>query len=208
LRTNAATLAAWSGAVAFMWAAAGFAATGAGTANATPQTQNPGTAAATVPSIEILGKQTGLAGTCSGTGFVLNTFINVGAQASADVKVSAPGPGILEEFTDDTGSHLGEFHGKFLDFKIPGFGGGLAPNTFITVVITTYTGPGLTGVVGFTSSISFNCTTGKNFAAFTPPDLATPVPTLSWPAILASMALIALLGAAALRRRGLSPQKR
>jgi hypothetical protein len=206
LRINAATLAAWSGAVALMWAAAGFGATGAGTANAPPQTQNPGATATTLPSIEILRQQTGLAGTCTGTGFVLDTFINVGTQASADVKVSAQGLGILEEFTDDTGSHLGEFDGKFPAFKIPGFGGGLAPNTFITVVITTYTGPDLSGVVSFTSSLSFNCTTGKNLLTF--PDPNVTIPTLSWPALLASMALVALLGAAALRSRGLPPKKR
>src|SRR5262249_50861958 len=36
----------------------------------------------TVPSIEILGNQTGLAGTCGGSAFDVNTFINIGSSAS------------------------------------------------------------------------------------------------------------------------------
>ena len=206
MRINTATLAAWSGAVALAWATAGFAATGAGTAAAAPPTQLPGITATTVPSIQILRQQTGLAGTCSGNPFVLNTFINVGPQASADVKVTAPGVGTLEEFTDDTGSHLGTFKGNFSGFKIPGFGGGLVPNTPITVTITTYTGPDLTGVVSFSSAVTFNCTSGVLAGTLTDPKAS--IPTLSLPALLASMMLVGLLGAATLRHRNPSPRKR
>ena len=170
-----------------------------------PPTPPADVTATTVPSIDILPQQTGLAGSCTGNPFVVNTFINVGPQASADVKLSAPGVGIVEEFTDDTGSHLNTYKGNFPTFKIPGSGGGLAPNTLVTLTITTYTGPDLGGVVSFTSSITFNCTTGKPLVLAIGP--TTTIPTLSWPALVALMALLALLGAARLRRRSLSPQK-
>ena len=205
MRINAATLAAWSGAVALIWAVAGFAAGGAGT-TAKPTSELPGTQATTLPSIDIPRRQTTLAATCGGGTFNLDTFINVGTQASADVKVSAAGVGILEEFTDETGKNIGPYNAKFPTFQIPASGGGLAPNTLITITITTYSGPGLTGKATFTSKVVFNCTTGRVQAASIDP--TAPIPTLSWPALVASMALLALLGAAALRRRGLSPQKR
>ena len=207
MRINAASLAAWSGAFALTLATAGVAATGAGTVTTTPGTEVAGPAAATLPSIDVPQRgQSGLAGTCGGSTFNLDTVINVGAQASADVKVSAPGVGTLEEFTDETGKNIGPYHAKFPTFEIPAFGGGLAPNTLITVTITTYSGPGLTGNASFTSKITFNCTTGKVLAAAIDP--TAQVPTLSWPALVASMALLGLLGMATLRRRNLSPQKR
>ena len=207
MRIGAATLAAWSGAVAIMWATAGVAATGAGTVTAAAPTPLPGPTAATSPSIEILHQQPGLAGTCGGNSFDLNTFINIGTQGSADVKVSAPGVGILEDFTDETGKNIGPYNATFPAFQIPAFGGGLAPNTLITVVITTYTGPTLSGIVSFTSALTFNCTTGKSFVLRTPLDPTAPIPTLSLPALFASMALVALLGAAALRHSTPARQK-
>jgi hypothetical protein len=188
-----------------MLATIGIAATGAGTAT-TPTTQVATPTATTSPSIDILRAQPGLGGTCGGSSFNLATFINVGGQASADVKLSAPGVGILEEFTDETGKNIGAYDAKFPTFQIPAFGGGLAPDTLITVTITTYSGPGLTGNVTFISKVVFNCTTGKIFAGAIDP--TAQIPTLSWPALLASIALLALVGAAALRRRSLSPQKR
>jgi hypothetical protein len=204
LRIGAATLAAWSGAAAIMLTSAGICATGTATTVTTPA--SPGPTATTLPSIDIsLRGQTNLAGTCGGSTFNLNTFINVGTQASADVKVSAPSVGILEEFTDETGKNIGPYSAKFPTFQIPASGGGLAPNTVITVTVTTYSGPGLTGVVTFTSKIAFNCTTGKVLAS--PVDPTTQIPTLSLPALFASMVLVALLGAAALRRSRPARQK-
>ena len=202
MRINAATFAAWSGAVTLMWAATGFA---AGT-TAKPTSELPGVQATTLPSIDIPRKQSSLAGTCGGGTFDIDTFINVGTQGSADVKLSAAGVGILEEFTDETGKNIGPYNAKFPTFQIPAFGGGLAPNTLVTITVTTYSGPGLTGKVTFTSKLVFNCTTGQVQAASIDP--TAPIPTLSWPALIASMALLALLGAAALRRRGLALQKR
>lgn len=204
LRIGAAALAAWSGAVAILLATADVAATDAGTTSK-PASQAPGPVSTTLPSIDIPSRQSTLAGTCGGTTFNLDTFINVGTQASANVKVSAPGVGILEEFTDETGKNIGPYNAKFPTFQIPASGGGLAPNTPITVTITTYSGPGLTGVVTFTSKIVFNCTTGKVLAGVIDP--TAPVPALSLPALLASIALIALLGAAALRRSTVARQK-
>ena len=42
------------------------------------------------------------------------------------------------------------FNADYPNFHILGFGGGSAPNTPITVIITTYTGPNLTGTATFT----------------------------------------------------------
>jgi hypothetical protein len=180
-----------------MMTSAGVGATGTATTATTPT--SPGPTATTLPSIDIPSRgQANLAGTCGGTSFNLDTFINVGTQASADVKVSAPSVGILEEFTDETGKNIGPYNAKFPTFQIPASGGGLAPNTVITVTVTTYSGPGLTGVVTFTSNIAFNCTSGKVLASSLDP--TAPIPTLSLPALFASMLLVALLGAAALRR--------
>jgi len=204
LRIGAATLAAWSGAVAIMLATANVFAIDAGT-TAQPTSQAPGPTSTTLPSIDIPKRQTSLAGTCGGTTFNLDTFINVGTQASADVKLSAPGVGILEEFTDETGKNIGPYNAKFPTFQIPAFGGGLAPNTLITVTVTTYSGPGLTGVATFKSKIVFNCTTGQ--VLLNAVDPTAPIPTLSLPALFASMALVALLGAAALRRSRPARQK-
>lgn len=205
LRIGAATLVALSGLLALLSGATEVAAAGPGTVTAAPARPLSGPTAMSSPSVDILRQQTGLAGTCGGSTFDLSTFINVGTQGSADVKVSAPGVGILEEFTDETGKNIGPYNAKFPTFQIPAFGGGLAPNTQITVTITTYSGPGLTGVVTFTSRVVFNCTTGKTFASVIDP--GTPVPALSLPALIASIALVALLGAAALRRARPAQQK-
>jgi len=203
LRIGAATLAAWSGAVAVALATASVSATDAGTTTTQPTSQAP--TSTTLPSIDIPKRQNSLAGTCGGTTFNLDTFINVGTQASADVKLSAPGVGILEEFTDETGKNIGPYNAKFPTFQIPAFGGGLAPNTLITVTVTTYSGPGLTGVATFKSKIVFNCTTGQ--VLLNTADPTAPIPTLSLPALFASMALVALLGVAALRRSKPARQK-
>ena len=207
MRIGAATLVALSALFALTLATTEVAATGPGTVTTTPPTPVPSPTAATSPSIDILHQQPGLAGTCGGTSFDLNTFINIGTQGSADVKVSAPGVGILEDFTDETGKNIGPYNATFPAFQIPAFGGGLAPNTLITVVITTYTGPTLSGIVSFTSALTFNCTTGKSFVLRAPLDPTAPIPTLSLPALFASMALVALLGAAALRRSTPARQK-
>jgi hypothetical protein len=115
---------------------------------------------AILPSIQILPTQTGLAGTCGGAAFNLNTFINVDTQASAAVHLSAPGFPNLETFVDETGSNIGPFNGTYPTFTILAFGGGLPPNTPISIIINTYTGKALAGTVSYTSSILFDCTTG------------------------------------------------
>jgi hypothetical protein len=207
LRIGAATLVALSGLFAFMLATREVAATGPGTVTTAPPTPVPGPTAATSPSIDILHQQPGLAGTCGGSSFDLNTFINIGTQGSADVKVSAPSVGILEEFTDETGKNIGPYNATFPGFQIPAFGGGLAPNTLITVVINTFTGPTLSGTVSFTSALTFNCTTGERFVLAAPLNPTASIPTLSLPALIASITLVALLGAAALRRPRPARQK-
>jgi len=183
-----------SGMLALLWASASFAAL-AGTASSAPPTP-PVVAAAKTPSIRISSQQTGLAGTCGGAAFDVNTLINVGSQASADVRLSAPGVGLVEQFTDETGENLGNYAADFPAFNIPAFGGGLAPNTPITLTITTYSGRSLTGSITFVSTLVFDCTTGAVIAIA--PEIA--IPALSPAAIAALIALIALLGASGLRR--------
>lgn len=61
------------------------------------------------PVIELLKQQTGLASTCGGSAFDVNTFIDVDTAASADVKVTAPVVGLIEEFTDNTGANIGPY---------------------------------------------------------------------------------------------------
>ena len=200
MRTVVAALKAWLGVVALSWATAGFAAS-AGTASppTLPQVTAPGTTAAKLPSIELLRKQSTLAGSCGGSAFNVNTFINVTGLASADVTVTAPGVGTIEEFTDETGANIGAYNAVYPAFQIKPFGGGLPPNTKITITITTYTGPNRTGSISFVSTIVFDCTTGRVFRAL-PADLAASIPTLSPVALVAMTTLLALLGTALLRR--------
>ena len=192
-------LKAWSGIVALSWATAGFAAS-AGTSSPTLPQAAPGTTAAKLPSIELLHKQPTLAGTCGGSAFDVNTFINVTNVASADVKVSAPGVGTVEQFTDETGTNIGPYNGIYPTFHILPFGGGLPPNTKITITVTTYTGPNRTGSVSYESAIVFDCTSGKVLHAPGPADVAEAIPTLSPVALAAMTTLLALLGAAMIRR--------
>jgi hypothetical protein len=202
LRNAITTLKAMLGAFALFSASAGIAAPVGGTVGAQPQT-NAGVQAAVLPSIEILPKQLNLAGRCNGSAFDLNTFINTTAQTSASVRVSSPvlNPSLLEQFTDNTGANVGVFNANYPNFHILGFGGGLAPNTPITISIATYTGPNLTGTLTFTSTITFNCTTGQvSRLAFAPP-LATAVPALDSTGLALLAMLVGLAGAAALRVR-------
>jgi hypothetical protein len=196
LRIVAAMSKAWLGSVALCLATTALGQP-AGTASGGAHTAAP--RSTSVPSIRLLHQQTGLAGTCGGSAFDVNTFIDVVASASADVKVTAPGVGLIEEFTDETGTNIGPYNAVYPTFHIPAFGGGLAPNTVITVAITTYSGPALSGKAIETSRIAFNCTTGalQPLAAGT----AASVPMLSDAALAASALLLALLGAVALRRR-------
>jgi hypothetical protein len=193
-----AALKAWSGVVALSWATAAFAASG-GTASPVRPQAGPGTTAAQLPSIEILQEQPALAGTCGGSAFDVNTFINVTGVASADVTVTAPGVGTFEEFTDETGTNIGPYNGVYPTFQIKPWGGGLPPKTRITVTITTYSGPNRTGSVSFVSTIVFNCTNGRVLQAG-PLNPAKPIPTLSTVALAAMATLLALLGAAMMRR--------
>jgi hypothetical protein len=196
LRIITAAFRAWLGIVALSLATSAFGES-AGTASGGVHTALP--RSTSVPSIRLQHQQAGLAGTCGGSAFDLNTFINVDTSASADVKVTAPGVGLIEEFTDETGTNIGPYNALYPTFHILAFGGGLAPNTVITVAITTYTGPTLSGKAVETSRIAFDCTTGalQPVAAGT----AASVPTLSDAALAASALFLALLGAIALRRR-------
>lgn len=174
----------------------------AGTAGSVAQNTTPVITSAVLPSIEILPMQSNLAGTCGGASFDINTYIKVDSQASADVKLSALGVGTIEQFTDETGSNVGPFTGVYPNFHIPASSGGLAPNTPITLTITTYTAPGLSGSVSYASSILFNCTTGTilNLTAAAP-GVSPPIPTLNEVALGAMSGVLALLGMLALRRR-------
>ncbi len=169
-----------------------------GTASALVPHQAVRTTGGTPPSIRLASAQPSLAGTCGGNAFNVNTFINVTTLSSADVKVSAPGVGTIEEFTDETGQNIGPYNDFYPTFQIPSFGGGLPPNTLITIAITTYSGPNLSGSITFASTLVFNCTTGAVIRA-QPSGSSTSLPALS-PLGLAAMAtLLLLLGIVMLR---------
>lgn len=210
LRNTITTLNAMLGALALFSASAGIAAPGGGTVGAQPQA-GAVVQSAILPSIEILPKQLNLAGRCNGSAFDLNTFINTTAQTSASVRVSSPilNPSLLEQFTDNTGANVGVFNADYPNFHILGFGGGLAPNTPITVSITTYTGPNLSGTTTFTSTITFNCTTGEISRLARDPPLVTAVPALDSTGLALLVMLTGLAGAAALRfrRRAARPSR-
>lgn len=199
LRIAAAAFKAWLGIVALSWATTGFAAS-AGTASPGLPQHLPVTNAKHAESIELSRQQSNLAGTCGGSAFDVNTLIQVDTLASADVKVTAPGVGLIEEFTDETGTNIGPYSATYPTFHILAFGGGLAPNTPITITITTYSGPNLSGKVTFVSSLVFNCTTGAIQAPVGTGGVGEPIPSLSPFGLAATTALLALLGAAVLRR--------
>jgi len=186
-----------TGILALCWATAAIA-QNAGTASSTPP-HPVGRPVSTAQGIRLLPTQPALAGTCGGSAFTVNTNINVTTQASADVKVSAPVVGTIEEFTDETGKNIGPYNAAYPMFQILAFGGGLAPNTPMTILITSYSGPNLSGKVTFVSSLEFNCTTGAVLAF--EPSSAMSAPTLSPLGLAATAALLALLAAAMLRRR-------
>jgi hypothetical protein len=199
LRIDVAAFKACTGIVALCCATAGIAAP-AGTASSGPP-RAAGRTATGVPSIRLLPTQPSLAGSCGGSAFTVNTFIDVTAQASADVKVSAPGVGTIEEFTDETGKNIGPYNAAYPMFQILAFGGGLAPNTPMTITISTYSGPNLSGSTTFVSLLEFNCTTGQVLLTQPAPVSAIAAPTLSDLGLAAMAALLALIGAVMLRRR-------
>jgi len=168
-------------------------------------TGTPVPSSAVLPSIEILQDQSNLAGTCGGAAFNINTFIRVDTQASAEVRVSAPGVGTIETFTDETGTNIGPFAGIYPTFNIKAFGGGLPPGTMITISIGTYSGHALSGTLTYTSLIRYDCTTGviSQVLADDPAAAAQRIPTLSDVALAGTAALLALAGLVALRRRPL-----
>jgi hypothetical protein len=190
-------------ALALSWWTSAYAVLG-GTAGGAAPSGGPVVASAVLPSIEILPQQTGLAGTCGGAQFFVNTYIHVDTQTSADVTLSAPSLGkLIQEFTDNTGS-LGSFNGVYPNYLIPANAGGLPPNTTVLLVIKTYTGQNLSGTVSYISSLSFNCTTGAVLNLVDdPPSNPVLIPTLSGVALAAMAAVLALLGTLAVRRRSI-----
>ncbi len=189
-----------TGIVALCWATTGIAALpGSATGTVSTAPSAGGRTMTAVPSILLLATQPALAGTCGGSDFTVNTYINVTTQSSADVKVTAPDIGTIEEFTDETGKNIGPYNAVYPMFQIPAFGGGLAPNTLITITITTHSGPNLSGATTFVSSLQFNCTTGSVVLAQPSRGSGVPAPALSTLGLAATAALLALIGAVMLR---------
>lgn len=151
------------------------------------------------PVVQLLKQQSALAATCGGSSFDVNTFINVDTSASADVKVTAAGVGLIEQFTDETGANIGPYKANFPGFQIRAFGGGLAPSTLITITITTFTGTNLTGAVSAVSTITFDCTNGVVQKQPLDPAAAA-VPSLSPLGLACTAGLLLAIGALALRR--------
>lgn len=197
MRFGVAALRACTGILALCWATVG-GATSAGTASPAMPHPAAGPGGSPASSIRLLPSQPGLAGTCGGSAFTVNTFINVTAQSSANVQVSATGVGSIEEFTDETGKNIGPYDAAYPMFQIIAFGGGLAPNTVMTITITTYTGPSLSGSISFVSTLQFNCTNGAVLLAQPSPTVA-PTPALSAFGLAATASLLALLAAVMLR---------
>jgi len=191
----AAAVKAWLGALALSWTMAAFAQPAGTLSGAVAQNAHTLTKA---PAILLSNQQSSLAGTCGGSAFDVNTVINVDTAASADVKVTTPSVGLIEEFTDQTGANIGPYDAPFSGFHILAFGGGLPPNTPITITITTYTGANLSGSVSSVSSLTFDCTTGRVLRA--PASSVSEVPSLSAFALAATAGLLFVLGAMALRR--------
>jgi hypothetical protein len=195
LRNAAAALRVWLTIVALPWATLA-SAQPAGTQGAVVPQHGPITSKS--PAIVLLKQQNTLANTCGGSAFDVNTFIDVDTSASADVKVAAPGVGLIEEFTDNTGANIGPFNSSFPGFHIPAFGGGLPPNTPITITITTYTGTNLTGPVSSVSSLTFDCTSGVVLKA--PASRISDIPALSPVGVAATTVLLLLFASAMLGR--------
>jgi len=203
LRVEVAAFKACTGIVALCWATVGTGAPLAGTAahGAAPTHSNVTRETTTTsPSIVLLPEQADLAGTCGGNAFTVNTFINVTAQSSADVKVSAEGVGTIEEFTDETGKNIGPYDAPYPMFQILAFGGGLAPNTAITISITTYTGPNLSGAASAQSMLQFNCTNGAVLLLQPAPVPLQAIPALSSLGLAATALLLVLVALLTLRR--------
>lgn len=185
--------------------AAGTVSAAGGTAGSGPIIASPGPTSATLPSVEALNQQSHLAGTCGGATFDINTFINVDNQASTDVKLSVPSAGVIEEFTDDTGTNIGPFKGNYPTFHILSFGGGLPPNTPILITLTTYTGRSLSGTVSFISTLQFDCTTGTILTlSGGVTDAAPPIPALGDAALAALAGMLLLTSLWTIRRRRLA----
>jgi len=154
-------------------------------------------AANILPSIEILPDQSNLANTCTGNPFDLNVYVFSNAQTSAEVKLTAPSAGILEQFTDPVGTNLTNgFNGVFPNYAILAFTP-VPPNTPVTIQITTYRGSNLTGGSSYTSTLVYDCTTGRILSLAPTPG----IPTLGEAALWTLSALLSLAAWATLRRR-------
>jgi hypothetical protein len=66
-------------------------------------------------------------------------------------------------------------------------------------LVTTYSGPALSGSISYVSSLEFNCTTGAVLQVDPPAIAAIAAPTLSTLALALTAALLFLLGIAVLR---------
>ena len=107
----------------------------------------------------------------------------------------------LEQFTDETGTNIGPYNAIYPSFHILGFGGGLAPNTNITVSVTTYTGAALSGHASYVSTLVFNCTTGGIVSLSDGFSVGASIPTLSNVALIATTLLLAAVAVFSLRHK-------
>ncbi len=142
------------------------------------------------PSVEVTGSTSGI---CDNSGGTLNpnipTLLTYSSLSSDEAVMSIAGVGIVATTDEDLAffpavESPGSFGLNPSPYSVP-------PGTAVTVTITTYTGPGLTGSLSFESTVVFLCDTGEIVSLVSGPPVG--VPALSPLALAVLAGLLALV---------------